>query len=345
MGAGTIAALAIADKINTGSTGAFAVDDVGTILTIDQERYPETVVRDPGIVLKRDPTRLLLAFNKRLPNQIFQATFASTGLVLEDFDDATGRKLLHSFEKINHNERHKWVRSRDGQPITEVATGKLETLFQSPLDWVGGVYRFPNTEGRRGLLCPLPYALLIKPVTRFHPNSDSEKAFVKTLDSLGLKELPALSRYSGEYRYFVLKSPLGQTVYQLRQRLEKETALIREARFDNLFMLVSSATPFPADPPDDPYYGSGACGQWNMRNIQAGSDSAAIPHGWTISTGDPNVVVWLLDCGVAIDHPDLQLYNQGLELETMTSIDSYVDPESKPQLPPPAHACPQDQRC
>jgi thermitase len=52
----------------------------------------------------------------------------------------------------------------------------------------------------------------------------------------------------------------------------------------------------PAYEPNDPYYGDGT--QWGLQKIQA-------PLAWDLSTGDPNVVIAVIDSGVDPNHPDL----------------------------------------
>jgi thermitase len=48
--------------------------------------------------------------------------------------------------------------------------------------------------------------------------------------------------------------------------------------------------------PNDPYYGDGT--QWGPQKILA-------PQAWDLCTGDPNVVIAVIDSGVDPDHPDL----------------------------------------
>jgi serine protease len=50
----------------------------------------------------------------------------------------------------------------------------------------------------------------------------------------------------------------------------------------------------PSVTPNDPYYGL----QWHYPLIH-------LPEAWDITTGDPNVVVAVVDTGVRLDHPDL----------------------------------------
>jgi len=75
------------------------------------------------------------------------------------------------------------------------------------------------------------------------------------------------------------------------------------------------------DLPDDPSYGQ----QWHLSNDGSGSAVAGADvraeDAWSISTGDPSVVVAILDSGVEITHPDLAQniwHNSG---ETANGID------------------------
>jgi thermitase len=53
----------------------------------------------------------------------------------------------------------------------------------------------------------------------------------------------------------------------------------------------------PTHEPNDPYYGDGT--QWGPQKIQA-------PLSWDLCTGDPGVVIAVVDWGVDLQHPDLQ---------------------------------------
>ena len=52
----------------------------------------------------------------------------------------------------------------------------------------------------------------------------------------------------------------------------------------------------PTYEPNDPYYGDGT--QWGPQRIQA-------PPAWDLTTGDPDVVIAVVDWGVDLQHPDL----------------------------------------
>lgn len=65
--------------------------------------------------------------------------------------------------------------------------------------------------------------------------------------------------------------------------------------------------------PDDTYFGS----QWGLQRIEA-------PGAWSISEGDPSVVVAVLDQGVELAHPDLHLWPVSYSTITHTNDGSPV---------------------
>ncbi|HRA54468.1 MAG TPA: S8 family peptidase [Thermoflexales bacterium] len=53
--------------------------------------------------------------------------------------------------------------------------------------------------------------------------------------------------------------------------------------------------------PTDPQFGN----QWHLQTASAGNASASLPGAWDVTTGDPDLVVAIIDTGVRKDHPDL----------------------------------------
>jgi serine protease len=95
----------------------------------------------------------------------------------------------------------------------------------------------------------------------------------------------------------------GMSSTELAQRL---------ARDPDVEYAVPDQRRKPLAPPNDPLYGDGvagngpAVGQWYLRAPDAVVKSSLdIETAWSVTTGDANVVVAVLDTGVRFDHPDL----------------------------------------
>ena len=252
--------------------------------------------RQPGIRIMRDRTRLLLNFKNRYKRGDVEHLLQDTNLVLEDFCDETNSILSKPGQIVNHTMRYYWVRSRTGQNISQTNLQGLAEQLQVHLNWIGPLYQLPDAEGRRGLFCPLPDTLIIKPTIPVDERALAERL---TQPPFNLKEVEERSRYGGGYRYFVLRDSQYQNVYEFPRLLKAEKALIQEVLFENVHLLSSAA-----HIPSDPYYSDGGPyrshpGQWNMRQIKA-------DQGWDISKGDQNIIVCVLDHGCDLDHPDLQ---------------------------------------
>ena len=68
--------------------------------------------------------------------------------------------------------------------------------------------------------------------------------------------------------------------------------------------------------PNDTYFpslwGLHNDGTFNLPCTLAGFDMDA-PEAWDITIGEPSIIVAILDCGVQVDHPDLNLYTPGFD--------------------------------
>src|SRR5687767_9233786 len=101
------------------------------------------------------------------------------------------------------------------------------------------------------------------------------------------------------------------------------TSRLSLALATTLATLTASAAwaAFPQDPPNDPRLTPAVCpdpnsehpaGQWNLLNYDPGCSDAPHPAGisadeaWKVTTGDPDVVIAILDSGVDYDHEDLR---------------------------------------
>jgi hypothetical protein len=77
--------------------------------------------------------------------------------------------------------------------------------------------------------------------------------------------------------------------------------------------------------PNDEYFPM----QWHLHNTGQSGGTPGVdiraPEAWEITTGDPNIVVAMIDCGVDVNHPDLM--NNLVAGYDFYDNDSQVDPE------------------
>jgi hypothetical protein len=252
---------------------------------------PKRLIHGTGEPLVLDPTRAVLGFDKEPAAEKLEAELSRAGVVLESADDDE----VHGIPpRINHAANRFFIRSRTGEPIDERALQAVKP------DWVGPVYRTHKHPGRAGLMCVMPTALLVKPAER-------GAAVVQRLAGYGLKEVSEKSKYLGEYLYFTVADPKQRDAIEIREELlAKEREHVRDVRFETIPLMVPTALV-----PSDVHFPL----QWNMTQVQAGGPG---PTGWDISTGNPAVVICVLDEGCDLTHPDLQFSGPGINLGTMT---------------------------
>lgn len=269
------------------------------------KNFPLKLRHGSGTMMVLDQTRLLLVFNKTQERPKIEELIKKFGFVLEDDAGTNSDQRIgsRSFEIVNHTKRRFWIRSENGEAIVQRQLIQLEDKLGESLDLIAPVYRRRSTDDRRDLQCPLPNVLLIK-TTMTKLDQETEKSLSNLLGRYGLKEILEKSKYLGEFRYCVVSNIKKKNVYQLKDVLLKQQ-LIREARFENMPMLLPTAVV-----PNDPLFPQ----QWGMTQIQAGGAGTT---GWDISTGVAGVVVCVLDEGCDLTHPDLQFSDPGINLDTM----------------------------
>lgn len=302
-------------------------------ITPSPDTFPETLERKPGVILRLDPTRLLLGLKSREARKATQKFLLDSqlGLLPEGIQDDDVSESSAEKRRVNRTARRLWITSTGMPALTSPGFTTLLNRFRSDLEWIGPVYQVGDSTDERGLVCPLPHVLLIK----FTPSlsRDEEDEIIKRLDRIGLRENRDKSKYLTMYRYFVMKNPL-QTVYRLAAHIKRcEQRYIRETRFENMPFISNLAYV-----PNDPEYPSDSSrnypGQWNMVAIEAGDRPVKNNDfsGWDISTGSPSVAVWVIDRKCDIRHPDLagQLLTDGIDLETMLPANyGAFDPEGE----------------
>jgi subtilisin family serine protease len=264
------------------------------------ERFPYRLVHGSGDSMSLDRSRLLIAFNKEHSREEAANLVRDLGFVLEDaFDKDT--KRLPDGEKVNHTTRRFWVRLLQGEAISQEQFSNLEEALGQQLDWIGPVYRLAKTEGRGGLLCPLPNILLI------NPKNVSPEELSKIFSKYGLKENSEKSKYLSGYRYLIISDTKKYLSYDVQRLLQEEEGkqFVLEARFENMPMMTDLTLI-----PNDTLFAQ----QWNMTKIEA---AGAGTTGWDISTGVGTVIICILDYGCDLTHPDITYSTRGINLSTM----------------------------
>jgi Subtilase family len=134
--------------------------------------------------------------------------------------------------------------------------------------------------------------------------------------------VPNKSKFLTHHRYFELDAPHNGTVFSFYRLVrEGQIPFVQDVQVNSIPLIKSGS----AVSPDDPSYGSGNTGQWNLRHIHADT-------GWDLSTGSPDVAIWVIDDGFdSVDrstvdqrtdpHPDIHFNHPGIDLSTMLEID------------------------
>jgi subtilisin family serine protease len=271
--------------------------------------FPNPLI-DSGNQLKRDQSRLVLAFKISMRKDYVVSLLQGSGLVLEDLIfDPNDSELGQLKNKINFTDQFFWVRSTDGKFISQQIVSTFEALQYSSLYWIGPVYQLPNTNGRKGLVSAVPNLLQLTPTAS--TTHQDLAAFVSSVVIEGntyqlTESLNAFKSVTGR-RQYQLKAGSQFPVYKLLEYLRRRSDLIIEGSLTYFGMVSALGSPHL---PTDSYYQSGPIGpEWNMDADQAqlqihagGPETSA---GWAITKGNATIIVAILDEGCDLGHPDL----------------------------------------
>jgi subtilisin family serine protease len=270
--------------------------------------FPEPL-KDFGANLVLDKSRLLLGFKNNHTRQEI-ASFLTTSFPpfkLEESVGSIGDAQLP--RKINHTRRRFWVRTSTGSPITQPLVSSLvltsESIANYALEWIGPVYSLPGTTGRRGLVCPLPHVIDVKPASSY-----TNDQLVQKLQSIQannttykLKKISKqLSPTGSSSQEFALEPNDHRPIYALRDFLMSQN-IASETRLHYMPLLK----------PTGGCAGWSGCwvsgvdlinSQWNMNKIRASQPSGG--SGWDITKGVETIIMAILDDGCDLDHPDLK---------------------------------------
>ncbi|HEX7847308.1 MAG TPA: S8 family serine peptidase, partial [Chitinophagaceae bacterium] len=253
------------------------------------KKFPKALNSEPGIQAVLDETRLLFQFKNATSLKEVQSLFADFGLVPETLERS---KQSKSTVEVNHTDDRYWMRSKDQQPISDEQLARIETKLGSKLSWFGPVYHFTDDMGETTFIGPLPNVLLIR--------KKRVGELSNYIGDLHLKVNEQKSKYLNDFDYFEIPDIKKTNSYAISNQLHAASG---DLAFETMPMLrdwcaVPTDTLFPQ--------------QWGMTQIQG-------PQAWDISTGNNTIAIAVIDSGVDLTHPDLVLFNQGIDLGDMMS--------------------------
>ena len=240
----------------------------------------------------RDATRIVIGLRSPTQRREVEGWLASAGLVFEDAGNARDVP-----DVINQSPTCYWARSGQGRAIPRAGLERLRAAIGNQLAWLAPVYR-SGGRGRRDFLTPLPHALLIR------VRSAKRGTLSDLLAAYGLREVEDRSRYQAGFHYCVVSDPLGRPSWELRVALLEDSRVL-DCRHEHMPMVVPTQLLS-----NDPWLAK----QWHLARIAAMGEARS---GWDVSTGDPRVVIGILDSGCQLEHPDLAFAGEGVNLDTM----------------------------
>lgn len=243
--------------------------------------FPASLRLAHDAVARRDPSRLAILLaapatvGKPVLTDPVRRRLAALSLVVEGDDEQDSR--AGGLGQINHGPDLIWLRqTRDadlpGHAAVQKAVGRT-------LAWVAPVFRLPHVRGLDAYFCARPDAILLG------GGPNEAVATDAIARKHGLVEAKERSARLPGWRYF--SAGKGQAV-ELAATLRKANAA---PAVDLEYIPLRSPFAFT---PDDTYFSE----QWGMARIGA-------PQAWDIETGDPDVIVAVIDSGCDLDHADL----------------------------------------
>jgi hypothetical protein len=271
----------------------------------------------------RDPARAAVRWRDSASPAAKDRLLDTLGLIIATMPGNTERPLLH----VNQTDGLSWVEAPNGNPLS---SDQLHGLERSDLvEWVASAYRADRSD-------PTVPALFAVNPSRLYVRTDD----VDATEGIAALRMPAAIdadapvRLRG-YQTLRLEVPTDGATIDVAEQLTEEVSKkhggssISVVRLENIPYLspalhvatppfmpaVGALTPTvehcrpPSSEftPNDPEFGT----QWGLQRINA-------PRGWEIMRGTPNIAVAVIDEGVELAHPDLDLHPQSWNASTDT---------------------------
>ena len=283
-------------------------------MSFDEQGFPGTFVH-PAVGTSRLEPSLLAVRWRAGTAEAKHAVLEGLGLVPATLGDSDQRPAL----TVNRTDGLWWVQRPERAPVDAEALERLRA--DQLVEWVAPAYRpdapavpvAPATAGR-----PLPPEMSLYAVdpTRLHVRSAAVRA-AGDVEAMSAVEPSARSRLP-DYTAMVVRDGTAITAAaRLAGPLAERGAGAADViRFETVpFMSPTARAAVRGDcrppttelVPNDPQFPT----QWGLQRIQA-------PRAWRIARGDPGVVIAVIDEGVELGHPDLDLHPQSWNASTDT---------------------------
>lgn len=271
------------------------------------------------------PSVIAIKWTRPLSQEALRSNLSSYSLALASEAPKLKEKRSDSTRdprpvNINQSETLTWV---SGAKLADDILTKLSA--EETIDWVARVYRATKAEpGPQSYFTINPTVLLLTSEAAAAVGSIAEIDESASIDENRSRLLKG---------FMVLNLPNGNAINVAEKIKEKVGAqLAKGIKFENIPYISpttscgcagstehtgrkhGSCSPATSElVPDDTFYPS----QWGLQRINA-------PRAWPISEGDPSVVVAVLDQGVELGHPDLNLWPISYSTITHTNDGSPV---------------------
>jgi hypothetical protein len=247
---------------------------------------PSSLHLPNGIVARRDTRRFVIC----LADSAQAGRPALTDTVRRRLDrlgvgvegDGGGTPDAPTLSVVNHGPRLIWLRLT-GRRRTLPDRAASARAFGRGLAWLAPVYRLPGIKGPDALFCAKPDVLLLR-----SPQGD-DAAVDAVARRHKLAEAVERSHRLRRWRCFQLPAGARTTAPTLAGQIRQRAPSVE---VDLEYVPWRSPRAFT---PGDPMWGT----QWGLVRIGA-------PDAWDIATGDPSVIVAVIDSGCDLDHDELR---------------------------------------
>ncbi|MFW9987186.1 MAG: S8 family serine peptidase [Candidatus Odinarchaeota archaeon] len=241
-----------------------------------------------------EENKLLVRWEKGITEEERYGIIKGQGLkLIESIESASIESAMRL--KINNTDAIWWVENVNIEPISEEVIEELE--ISKEIRWVAPVYRKEKTEKE------LMNLFSINPA-RLHLNQSLlTKSLLSSIKNMGLeveiKQNPS-THHTGRVTLIILNVNMRNKkgTVQLAQNMldilgnQDNFNYKHDIRFENIPFISPQCVKIP----DDPHFEH----EWGMWKINA-------PYSWDETCGDPNIIIAVIDSGVELNHPDLNV--------------------------------------